>query len=257
MKSKFPIFILTVLLFLGFIALILTSIHKKPEVIKKAPVYKGAIAIVIDDWGYRLDNLPLAASIKQPLTCAVLPNLRNSAKVAQKLHNLGFEIMLHLPMQPKEKYKLEHNTITLGLDDQVIRNIIKKDLASVVFAKGVSNHMGSAITEDYRKSSVIMAEVKNRKLYFLDSYVTAKSVCQAIAKKIKVRFAKRNVFLDNQNDAAYIKKQLERLKNLSRKQGFAIGIGHDRKTTLAVLKEILPQYEKEGYKFVFVSEVAK
>jgi len=39
--------------------------------------------------------------------------------------------------------------------------------------------------------------------------------------------------------------------------GQAIGIGHDRKNTLKVLKEQLPRLAEEGYQFVFVSEVVK
>lgn len=101
MKKKIIIIIATVLLLFVFIAVILTSVDKK--IIRKAVPIKGRIAIVIDDWGYNLNNLEIAEGIKQPLTCAILPNLNNSLLVAQKLNNLGFEIILHLPMEPKEK----------------------------------------------------------------------------------------------------------------------------------------------------------
>jgi len=256
MKNKFWIFVLIILVFIIFIALILTPINKKP-VAGKAHIYKGRIVIVIDDWGYRLSNLSIITEIKEPLTCAVLPNLKNSILVAQKLHNLGFEIILHLPMESKERYGLENNTIRLGQGAEEIRNILNKDLTSVVFAKGVSNHMGSAITENVRSSSIVMAEVKKRKLYFFDSFVTPKSICQEVAKRIKIKFAKKDLFLDNEDDPEYIKEKLIKLSNLSTKHGFAIGIGHDRKTTLMVLKEMLPQLKKQGYKFVFLSEVVK
>jgi len=39
--------------------------------------------------------------------------------------------------------------------------------------------------------------------------------------------------------------------------GHAIGIGHDRKVTLEVLKEVMPELDREGFKFVFVSELVK
>ncbi|MDD5060273.1 MAG: divergent polysaccharide deacetylase family protein [Candidatus Omnitrophica bacterium] len=259
--NNFLIFTSLVLLFLLFIALIISPHYKKPQVLPKvkkaAPVYKGRIAIVIDDWGYRLDNLAIVKNIKQPLTCAVLPNLKNSKTVAEDLHSFGLEIILHLPMQPKEKYNLEKNTITLGMNGKKIKEIIDRDLASVIYAKGVSNHMGSAITENRKSSLLVMSEVKKHNLYFLDSYVTVNSVCSGIAKEIKLRLAKRDVFLDNNSDPEYIKGQLIQLRNLSKKYGTAIGIGHDRKSTLTVLKEILPQLESQGYKFVFISEVAR
>jgi len=259
--NNFLVLTSLVLLFLVFIALIISPHYKKPKVLPKvkkaAPIYKGRIAIVIDDWGYHLDNLVIVKSIKQPLTCAILPNLKNSKAVAESLHSFGLEVILHLPMQPKEKYNLEKNTITLGMNARKIKEIIAGDLVSVIYAKGVSNHMGSAITENRESSLLVMSEVKRHNLYFLDSYVTANSSCPEIAKEIKLRFAKRDVFLDNNSDPEYIKGQLIKLRDLSKKHGTAIGIGHDRKNTLTVLKEMLPQLESQGYKFVFLSEVAR
>ncbi len=256
MKNKIIIVIAAILALLLFIALILPRTHKKLPG-KLAPVARGVIAIVIDDWGYHLDNLAVAKQIKLPLTCAILPNLKNSESVARQLNGSGFEIILHQPMQPKGNSRIEKNTITLGMDEAQVRNILAIDLASVIFAKGISNHMGSAITEDSKMSMVVMSETKKHKLYFLDSFVTAKSVCRQIAGKIRVRFARRDVFLDNQDDPAYIKEQLIKLTNLARRQGSVIAIGHDRKNTLTVLKEMLPRLKREGYKFVFVSELAK
>jgi len=251
MNKKVLIAITIVFSLLVFIALILTPLYKKPKVIK------GRIAIVIDDWGYHLDNVEVAKNIKQPLTCAVLPNLKNSRLVAKKLKSFGCEIILHLPMEPKEKINLEKNTIILTMDSGQISSILNQSLSSIIYAKGVSNHMGSKITENTKTMEIILALIKKRKLYFLDSYVTAGSVGGEIAKQFSVKFAKRDVFLDNQNDLKYIKAQLVKLKNLAAKQGSAIGIGHDRKNTLIVLKEIIPQLVKDGYKFVYVSELAR
>jgi len=259
MNKRLIIIVLLILSFFAFIALILTSVDRK--LVRKQPVIppaiKGKIAIVIDDWGYNSNNLGIAEEIKQPLTCAILPNLKNSGLIAEKLNNLGFEIILHLPMEPKEKYGLEKNTITTSMDAAQVYNIINEDLASILFAKGISNHMGSRITEDTRVSTLIMTEAKRRKLYFLDSFVTAQSICPSLASKIKVRFAKRDIFLDNRDDPGYIKGQLLKLRDLARRKGYAIGIGHDRRNTLQVLRELIPQLVKSGYRFVFVSEIAR
>ena len=255
MKNKLMIIVALILSLLVFVAVILSSINQRAA--RKAVPVKGIIAIVIDDWGYHLNNLEIVRSIKQPLTCAILPNLKNSRLVAQKLNHFGFEIILHLPMEPKEKYHLERNTITTSMDAGQIRSILDQDLASILFAKGISNHMGSRITEDARVSALIISEAKKRKLYFLDSFVTPKSVCASLARKIKARFAKRDIFLDNRDDPDYIKSQIIKLMDLAKENGQAIGIGHDRSNTLTVLKEVIPQLVKAGYKFVFVSEIVK
>ena len=94
-------------------------------------------------------------------------------------------------------------------------------------------------------------------MYFLDSFVSEDSVCQGLAQKMQIRFAKRDVFIDNQLDINHIKERLYELKLKAATTGEAIGIGHDRKVTLEALKEAMPELEKEGYKFVFVSDLVK
>jgi len=226
---------------------------------KKAPVaavpLKGKIAIVIDDWGYNLRNLDILSRIKYPLTMAVLPNINYSSSIARSLHNMGFEIILHLPMEPDENVPLEKNTILSSMNGPKIISILDKDLGSLKYARGVSNHMGSKLTRDPRSMAVVFGELKKRRLYFLDSYVTSSSVCPSLAKRQGVKFFKRNVFLDNYEDAVYIKKQIEELKMIALSEGEAIGIGHNYRVTLKVLEEVLPRLAKEGYKFVFVSQL--
>lgn len=234
---------------------IIISRPKRPP--KIAVVLKGKIAIVVDDWGYNLNNLQLLDQIKYPLTTSVLPNLSYSSLVARELHTRGFEIVLHLPMEPREKYRLEKNTIMTSWDEETIIKIINQDLASIAYAKGVSNHMGSRATEEPRIMEIIFKELKKRHLYFLDSIVSSKSVCSDLARKMNLGFAKRDVFLDNHQDPVYIRGQIYKLKMKAKHYGQAIGICHDRKITLEVLKEVMPQLEKEGYKFVFVSELVK
>jgi hypothetical protein len=230
----------------------------KPKQIKKARIpVKGTIAIVLDDWGYNLNDVYSLEQIKYPITAAVLPNDRYSGPVGEELHSKGIEIILHLPMEPKEKNGLEKNTIMVTSGRQEILNTMDKDLASVIYAKGVSNHMGSKATSDIRTMSVVFSELKKRHLYFLDSYVISKSICLQLARKMNLPVLKRDVFLDDTENHEYIKKQMYILKAKARARGFAIGIGHDRKVTLEVLKEVMPEFAKEGYKFVYLSELLK
>lgn len=218
---------------------------------------KGKIAIVIDDWGYSLNNVQLLEELRYPITCSILPGLNYSESVAREAQTKGYEVILHLPMEPYEKYRLERRTIMTSLDEKSIKGIIKQDLDSLVYAKGVSNHMGSRATEDSRTMEIIFQELKKRHLYFLDSMSSVKSICFALARKMNLGFAKRDVFLDNEEEPGYIRGQIYKLKTKAKVYGRAIGIGHDRRITLEVLKEMMPELEKEGYKFVFVSELVK
>jgi len=248
--------------FLAIVIVITLLPAKKPKKVIKPPrvvtrPIKGKIAIVLDDWGYNLNNVSILNEIKKPLTLAVLPNLKFSKKISQDAHQRGFEIILHLPMEPKEKYNLEKNTIRTSMNKEQVVNAVSEDLASIVYAKGVSNHMGSKATSDIKTMEIVFKELKKRGLYFLDSYVVTQSIAQETAYKTGLRFAKRDVFLDNSNDPRYIKDQIIKLAEKARLRGYAIGIGHDRRNTLQVLKEVMPELEKEGYRFVFVSELAR
>jgi len=234
------------------------SMSPRPKkIIKAMPVIKGKIAIVLDDWGYNLNTLSILDGIKYPLTMSVLPNLSYSQDAASKLHAKGFEVILHLPMEPYEKVGLEKNTIMTASEEESIKQIIGWDLESIFYAQGVSNHMGSKATGDKKTMETVLRELKKRKLYFLDSLSSPKSICSVLARGIGIRFAKRDVFLDNKEDAAYIAGQIDRLRLRAEAYGQAIGIGHDRKLTLEVLKEVMPQLARQGYKFVFVSELTR
>lgn len=230
----------------------------KKERIPKAPaVIKGRIAIVIDDWGYNLNNLHIAGQMQYPFTAAVLPYLPYSKRVAEELHKQGVELILHLPMEPHERFRLEKNTILASMDEQTIKNIIVQDLTDLQYADGASNHMGSKATEDLRTMGIVFGELKKRNLFFLDSLVSPKSICADLANKTRIRFIKRDVFLDNIEEAGYIRGQIYKLKRKAELYGQAVGIGHDKKITLEALKEAMPELEREGYKFVFVSELAR
>ena len=94
-------------------------------------------------------------------------------------------------------------------------------------------------------------------MFFLDSLVTNYSVCEPVAKDAGIRFIKRSVFLDNESDPAYIKKQIEKAMDLAVKNGDAVAIGHDRPNTIAVLKESIPLIESRGIEMTFVSNLAR
>ena len=263
MKKNQNYKIIILVLFVAVILEGLFIISRKPQVVvkeqprrPKAAVLKGKIAIVLDDWGYTLNNLSTLKQIKQPVTLAILPNLNYSKTISEKVYGRN-ETILHLPMEPLENLRLEKNTIIVSMDASVIRDILTDDLKSVPFAKGVSNHMGSKATRNKEVMSVVFKELKDKRLYFLDSFVTGGSICADLAQKYHLRFAERDVFLDNIEEPGYILKQLDKLKLRANLYGEAIGIGHDRKVTLRVLKEALPLIEKEGYKFVFLSELVK
>ena len=67
----------------------------------------GKLSIVIDDFGYRpqTENQVLALPARSPLPYS--PNAPHAREMATKAHNLGHEVLIHLPMAPLSKQPLE------------------------------------------------------------------------------------------------------------------------------------------------------
>ncbi len=111
---------------------------------------------------------------------------------------------------------------------------------------GINNHMGSSLTEHHKEMGWVMAELKDRGLVFLDSVTTSDSVAGDEARLAGVPTLSRNVFLDNDRDPKAILAQFKLAMDMSKRRGLAIAIGHPYPETLAVLKEWLPQLDREA-----------
>lgn len=207
----------------------------------KAPKKPSAkVAIVLDDWGYNMNNMELLNSIEIPLTISVLPNLTYSYRIAHAQNTRkNREVILHMPMEPEsDAIALERNTLLTSMKREEITDIFNTALKAVPHANGISNHMGSKATKDRRLMRIVMEGLKTKDLYFLDSLATPDTVCEEESKKTGVRFVKRDIFLDNLSDRDYISSQLDKLKKAAIRSGNAVGIGHDRELTLEVIKDL-------------------
>ncbi len=221
---------------------------------------KGKVAIVIDDFGINNPGTKEMSELGIPLTAAVMPNLMFSSQEAEMLHQKGYEIILHMPMEPKDSRPewLGPGSLLTSLNPEEIRQRLIKGLESVRYAVGVSNHMGSEATESESVVSSIIEVTKERRLFVLDSKTSEGTKLYSEAKRAGIPSGVRDVFLDNSNDLGAIKKQLRLLMDLAEKNGTAIGIGHvgpQGPNTFRALKEMLPEFEKRGIQIVPLSEL--
>lgn len=231
---------------------------QEQKIIIPQETVNARIAIVLDDWGYSFNNVKFLREIEVPLTLAILPHRGYSEAIAKTALALHKETILHLPLEPHQEQKshLEPDTIVTIMPKAQVLKILDSGIKSVLGIKGISNHMGSKATESKPLMKIIFTGLKRRKLYFLDSF-TGRSVCKDLAKEMGISYARRQVFLDNKNEASYILGQVELLAKIAKQSGCAIGIGHDRQKTLEVLVKAIPELKKRGYRFVGVSELVK
>ena len=220
----------------------------------------GRIGIILDDFGTQSPKLiEQFCRIPQRLTLSVFPDMKRSGEIAETIHRGGHQVMIHFPMEPYDYPKEDpgEDAIYVRQSIEEIRRRTSTAIGTVPYAVGINNHMGSRATEDERVMRAALAEVKRKKLFFVDSRTSSRSVAFKMAKAMKVRCAERDLFLDHVNDPQAIRKELWRLADLAAQNGGALGIGHGRPNTLNALKEVLPKLQKRGFQFVWASELVR
>jgi polysaccharide deacetylase 2 family uncharacterized protein YibQ len=213
------------------------------------------VAIVIDDVGYDIPLLQEFLQLEIPLTISILPNLPDSKKSARLASKAQREVILHMPMQPERNLPMDSSFITVDLSSEEIDKRIEKALRSVPGAAGMSNHMGSLATQDRRVMDAVMSTIAKHNLFFLDSLTSPKSVACESARARGIPCLKRDVFLDNLDDANYVFEQVKKLVAIAKRKKKAIGIGHLKETTLEGLKLAIPYLEEEKIEVVPLSDL--
>jgi polysaccharide deacetylase 2 family uncharacterized protein YibQ len=218
------------------------------------------VALVVDDAGYAL---PLAheacAALPIEVTFAVLPHLPASAASAHLFHSRGFPVILHAPMEPLPGSRVHagQGALMVGMPGAEVGFILDQGLASVPWAEGVNNHMGSRATADGTLMGEVMAFCRSKGLYFLDSRTTTASVAYDAARSAGVPAARKTLFLDDQDDQEAIGRYFALLVERARREGTGVGIGHLRPNTVVVLSREIPRWRERGVLFVPLKELAK
>ena len=220
-------------------------------------VYIPKIAIILDDWGYNANGCTFLEKIDIPITVSILPELRYSQTIARCAHQNNKEVMLHLPLEPHKFFETypEDYVILSSMTKDKILAMLDKFFKNIPFVVGANNHMGSKASEDRALMKIVFSYFRKNNFFFVDSLVSSNSICEPLAQEEHVPFLHRNVFLDHEADAQYIKGQLDQLAERAKKQGFALGIGHDRPLTKEILLEQSQKLKNQGFKFVTVKEL--
>jgi len=216
------------------------------------------LAIILDDLGSDNNAAKAVFAMPYPLTISVLPNQSHSAEIAQQAQRHGDQVMLHLPMQSVAKERPEAQELHAGMSRAAVSRLVSQFLNEVPGVIGVNNHQGSASTADKKLMAELMPVLKEHKLFYVDSRTSAATVAYDTAQRYGVRAAFRNVpFLDDVEDVASVRKQIEIAIAGAAKKKDAIAIGHAHPSTLEALKETLPQAKTHGVKLVFASELVR
>ena len=209
----------------------LDDLSKSPR--KALPAGSRAkLAIIIDDVGTDEQAQKIAA-----LPVRVTPSIFPPEYQRKDTRSLarGFEhYAIHLPM---EASSAKNNSATLRASDnyEKLRGVIAKLRADFPNAKFINNHTGSKFTADERAMQNLLRAMNEHGFLFIDSRTSPATKAKAAMNGLGMRYVHRDVFLDNQNSVAAVRKKLREAVALAKKQGYAIAIGHPKSSTLRAL----------------------
>ena len=193
---------------------------------------RAKLAIIIDDVGTDEQAQKIAA-----LPVRVTPSIFPPEYQRKDTRSLarGFEhYAIHLPM---EASSAKNNSATLRASDnyEKLRGVIAKLRADFPNAKFINNHTGSKFTSDEHAMQNLLRAMNEHGFLFIDSRTSPATKAKAAMNGLGMRYVHRDVFLDNQNSVAAVRKKLREAVALAKKQGYAIAIGHPKSSTLRAL----------------------
>lgn len=229
-------------------------LEPKEEVTKEKAIIvdkRPKLAIIIDDVTL-LSQVNNIQKIGHDISMSFMPPIKrhkNSAKIAQ---NLNFH-MVHFPLQANSFKFEETHTLHIGDSYEKIEKRVKQVRDWYPNAKYTNNHTGSKFTADDQSMDYFLKALKKYEFIFLDSRTTGKTVGKKYAKKHKVPYLARNIFLDNKLEYNYILNQLKKAIKIAKKTGYSVAIGHPHKITLKVLTEAKPLFK--DLNLVYVNKI--
>jgi len=218
---------------------------------------KPKIAIVIDDVGVDLKGSERAIKLPSFITLSFLPYATRLREQTKEARDAGHELLLHMPMEPIGHEDPGPGALLVDLPPREIQQRFETALASFTGFDGVNNHMGSKFTADSDGMTLVIDELQQRHLFFLDSRTSAQSVGKKIAEEKNLPSVGRDVFLDDEQSPESIRAQLIQTEKIARHKGFAIAIGHPHAATLDVLETWIDEAQKQGFELVALKSLVK
>lgn len=227
-----------------------------PAYLPEAHAQPPRIIIIIDDMGLDPAMSLSAIRLPGPLTFSFLPYAENTKDLVKFAKAVDGEIMLHLPMQPLGSADPGPMALTTGMSGAEFLNVLEWNLNSFDGYTGVNNHMGSRLTRDPAAMKTILAYLRERDLFFLDSVTTGSSVVRDAGAQVGIDVLSRDVFLDAEvNNREAVRRQLDLVERIALETGYAVAIGHPREDTLAVLGPWLASVQARGFELVTASSL--
>lgn len=209
------------------------------------------MGIIIDDMGNDKARGERALRLNDAIAYAFLPHTKHSKELALLAHEMGREVLLHMPMQSIEGMQLGRGGLKKSMNYLQFIETFQLALTSIPNVVGVNNHMGSLLTQLPTQMTWLMMELKKTpRLFFVDSRTTYLSIARRVANENGIPNLRRHAFLDNDRSQQAIERNFQESIKIAQNRRVTVVIGHPYKSTLTVLERLLPSLRQHNIKLV-------
>jgi uncharacterized protein len=223
----------------------------------RAPV-GSRVAVIVDQIGARRDVFEALRDLARPVTLALLP-LPAATSIAREASRSGMEILLDLPMEPYQYPQVDPGpgAVLMSMPHDEIRRLVTRHLDELPGVVGVTNYMGSRLTEDRARMGAVLEVLAARRLFLVDAYASNLSVAYDEAKNAGLRAARRQSLVEATRGEAGERASWEEVAGWAERRGEVIVLAQGLPLTVRLLREYIVRWEARGLKLVPVSELVR
>lgn len=196
-----------------------------------------------------IDNLP------PEVTLAFAPYGKNLQTWINRARGRGHEVLLELPMEPFDYPANDPGPYTLLTNNSADQNIQRLNwlLAQFNGYIGVTNYLGAKFTSTPEALLPVLRTLDERGLLVLDDGTSNRSLVPSMARKMNVPFGASARTIDLRVSRTAIDDALIGLEDVTRRQGFAVGMGYAYPVTIGRILLWAETLDEKGFVLAPVS----
>lgn len=214
---------------------------------------KPRLAIILDDAGNENGFYDEIFKLPRPVTLAIIPHTPWAAPLLRRARQKGMDTIGHIPMQSPVTNEIF--VVTTNMTATEIYENLTAAIDSLPGIRGINNHMGSLVSTDPASLAPVMAVLKAKRMFIVDSRTTRGSLILKTAQERGIPCLAKDDFLDSEGGADRMRKHLSYLLSVARKRGYAVGIGHVQNLeAILALGDFMREHAKD-VEFVGISQL--
>jgi len=207
------------------------------------------VVLIISGLGLNPRMSELAIDQLPPdVTVAVSAESANAQDWIDRARQDGHEVLLQVPMEARDQAANREaaRPLLASASPDELTDQLHWQLSRATGYFGIVNQAGNQFTTDIGGMTVLLGELKQRGLAFVEAGTGSSSLGASLAKAAQLDYAKANVVISAGLSPEAVDAALDELVEMAKRDGLAIGTASALPTVLQKIGPWIDELEKEG-----------